>query len=183
MNYKQSYRITCFLTCLLLANCASIRSGSECYVPESTLVEYDTFAWYPNPVIINDDTQTISPLMIAELKKQIKQAFESAGYNYEEDSDYTDFYISMAITTQRVVDETIYFPASQHDEANSVTTRERSHTTGFVAVDVFDGDTGEPKWRGWAERALHLDDRHDSRDAVEEVVRSIMVEFPTRELE
>lgn len=174
--------LSCALIFLLSA-CAGIQSGSECYIEESALSGYSSFGWRDSsPLLVYDDSQTISPLMTSEIKNQVRSAFERAGYEFQGLGEYTDFYVSIVISTQQVVDETIYFPGRYHQINDPVIEkRERVKTTGFVAVDVFDGETGEPRWRGWAQRPLRLDDRRDSREAVEDIVRSIMVEFPTKQ--
>lgn len=172
--------LSCILLFLLSA-CVGIQSGSECYIEESSLAGYSSFGWRnASPLLVYDDSQTVSPLMTAEIQNQVRSAFENAGYEFQGVGDYTDFYVSIVISTQQVIDETIYFPGRYHVDDTVMEKRERVKTTGFVAVDVFDGETGEPRWRGWAQRPLRLDDRRDSREAVEDIVRSIMVEFPTK---
>ncbi len=178
---KHCKRVLGLMCVLFVCACAGMQSGSECYIEESTLSQYSSFSWlHSSPVLVYDDSQTISPLMTAELQAQVRAGFERAGYEYFETGEYIDFYISIVVSTQQVVDETIYFPGRYHTNDTVVEKRERVHTTGFVAVDVFDGETGEPRWRGWAQRPLRLDDRRDSREAVEDIVRSILVEFPSK---
>ncbi len=173
------------LTCVLLVTaCSSLKTGSECYIDEQILSGYQTFSWISDDALIMyDETQRVSPLMIEQVMNGIQNGFEDAGYTMIESEDDADFLVSAVITTHQTHEDTIYFPAKSPDALSSIERGDvhlEAKINGFLAVDVYDGTTGQPLWRGWAERPLNISDRKNAKTIIRQAVTSIIAQFPAR---
>ncbi len=176
--------VTLLTLLLLTAACTSLKTGSECYIDEQTLSGYQTFSWISDDALtVFDETQYISPLMIEQIVNGIQNGFEDAGYTVIESEDDADFLVSAVITTRQAHEDTIYFPARSPDALNSIERGDVNlelKTSGFLAVDVYDGTTGQPLWRGWAERPLNISDRKNAKTVIRQAVTTIIAQFPAR---
>lgn len=173
------------LTLLLLATaCTTLTTGSECYIDERVLSGYQTFSWISDDAVtVFDETQYVSPLMIEQIINGIQNGFEDAGYTAIESEDDADFLVSAVVTTHQAREDTIYFPAKSPDALNSIERGDvhlELKTSGFLAVDVYDGTTGQPLWRGWAERPLNISDRNSAKSVIRQAVTTIIAQFPAR---
>lgn len=173
------------VTCLLFAaGCTTLQTGSECYIDEQVLSGYQTFSWISEEaLIVYDETQGISAEMIEQIMNGIQNGFEDAGYSLIESEDDADFLVSAVITTHQTREDTIYFPAKSPDALSSIERGDvhlQAKTNGFLAVDVYDGITGQPLWRGWAERPLNISDRKNAKTIIRQAVTTIIAQFPER---
>lgn len=179
-----SRSITLLTLLLLSASCTTLKTGSECYIDEETLTGYQTFSWISEDAMtVYDETQYVSPLMIELIMNGIQNGFEDAGYSIIESEEDADFLVSAVITTRQTHEDTIYFPAKSPDFLNSVERGDvhlELKTSGFLAVDVYDGMTGQPLWRGWAERPLDISDRNNAKKVIRQAVTTIIAQFPIR---
>lgn len=181
----QALRNLALLTLLILATaCTSLQTGSECYIDEEILSGYQTFSWISDDALtVFDETQYVSPLMIEQIINGIQNGFEDAGYTVIESEEDADFLVSAVITTRQSREDTIYFPARSPDVLNSIERGDVNlelKTSGFLAVDVYDGTTGQPLWRGWAERPLDISDRKNAKTVIRQAVTTIIAQFPER---
>ncbi|MGI9292532.1 MAG: DUF4136 domain-containing protein [Pseudomonadales bacterium] len=169
---------------LFITACTTLKTGSECYIDEETLAGYQTFSWISaNALTVYDETQYVSPRMIEQIMDGIQNGFEDAGYGAIESEEDADFLVSAVITTRQTREDVIYFPAKSPDFLNSVERGDvhlKLKTSGFLAVDVYDGTTGAPLWRGWAERPLDISDRKKAKQVIRQAVTTIIAQFPAR---
>ncbi|MGI9285605.1 MAG: DUF4136 domain-containing protein [Pseudomonadales bacterium] len=182
---SQRLRSFTLLTLLLfITACTSLKTGSECYIDEQTLSGYQTFSWISDDALtVFDETHYISPLMIEQIINGIQNGFEDAGYSAIESEDDADFLVSAVITTRQSHEDVIYFPARSPDALSSIERGDvhlKLKTSGFLAVDVYDGTTGAPLWRGWAERPLEISDRNNAKQVIRQAVTTIIAQFPAR---
>ncbi len=178
-------RTIALLTFLLWTTaCTTLTTGSECYIDEQLLTGYQTFSWISDDALtVYDETQYVSPLMIEQIINGIQNGFEDAGYSVIESEDDADFLVSAVITTRQTREDTIYFPAKSPDALNSIERGDvhlKAKVSGFLAVDVYDGTTGQPLWRGWAERPLDISDRKNAKTIIRQAVTTIIAQFPAR---
>lgn len=181
----QSLRhVTLLAVLLIAAACTSLKTGSECYIDEKTLTGYQTFSWISaDALTVFDETQYISPLMVEQIMNGIQTGFEEAGYTMIESEDAADFLVSAVITTRQSREGTIYFPARSPDVLHSIergNVRLEVKTSGFLAVDVYDGTSGQPLWRGWAQRPLDISDHKNAKTVIRQAVTTIIAQFPAR---
>ncbi len=52
------------------------------------------------------------------------------------------------------------------------------YTEGMLAVDVFDNESRQPVWHGWARKRITGRDIEDPEASIDEAVEAILADFP-----
>lgn len=171
----------------LLTSCASIRTGS--HQDESvSFSQYRTFAWIAdNPLILGAGEQPpISPLSQKKITQAIEDELSNKGFTYLADPDQADFVLSYTLGTRERIDATSYPSAYSGDWGWHLHGRyyyqtevvHRSYTEGTLGLDIFDGNTKQPIWHGWASKTISTSDRENPSESIQKAVAAIIERFP-----
>lgn len=176
------------LAATLLFGCASINTGS--HQDESvSLAGYRSFAWISDDPLITgaQDAVTISPLTKKKIVDSIAQTLKNKGYTSAETRGEADFIVSYTVGTRDKIDSSSYpsgysgawgwhLHGRYYYEAE---VRHRSYTEGTLGIDIFDGQTNQPVWHGWASKTISSSDRKDPSPAITRAVEGVLALFPS----
>lgn len=172
---------------LALQGCATIDTGAH-FDETNDFGAYETFSWVDDePYVTGDGTPVqVSPLTQRKIEEAIRNELQRQGYQFVEDRNDADFVIAYTIGTRErlTVD---HYPRpyrgawgwhvfGSHYYVHEY--REHSYTRGTLGVDIFDGDSGQAVWHGWAEKTITESDREDPSEAITEAVGKLFEEFP-----
>ncbi len=169
-----------------LSGCTTIKTGSH-YDQTANFDEYRTFAWAgDDPYVVSESSIRISPLTQKNVQTTIRDAFQDAGYEFDNDSSQADMLVAFTLGTRdkiRVDAYPIRFPGDSgwHIHGSRYTiqeVREHHYTEGTLGIDIFDGKTNQPIWHGWAETRLTMNDRHKPDQIIGEGVAKLFATFP-----
>ena len=115
----------------------------------------------------------------------IRSALESRGYQFTDELESADFLLSFTIGSREKIGP---------DEYSSITRDQLGpggwgtayfglatgtpYLQGVLAIDVFDAAEKRPVWHDVAGRAIKEEEREDMRPVIDEVVASILAQFP-----
>lgn len=173
---------------LFIAGCATISSGS--HINETAdFSNYRTYAWaFDSPFVrgeVNSDIP-ISALTQTKIESAIELELANKGFTKTTYSTEADLLISYTVGTREKLVRERYPNYYRGDWAGHVNhgyyygteVVEHSYTKGTLGVDVFDKESGEPVWHGWAEKTITSDDRQDPTDSISNGVRLLLENFP-----
>ena len=171
----------------LLTGCASIKTGS--HQDESvSFNQYRTFAWIAdNPLILGaGDQLPISPLSQKKIVQAIEDELSNKGFTYLANPDQADFILSYTVGTREKIDATSYPSAyigkwGWHMYGRYYYQTEVAHhsyTEGTLGLDIFDGNTKQPIWHGWATKTISTSDRENPSPSIQKAVAAIIEQFP-----
>ncbi len=184
---RTSISIATLVFAALLSSCVTIKTGSH-HDESATFADYSTFAWIAdNPLILGTgDRSTISPLSQKKIVQAIEDELSLKGFTYIADPDEADFVVSYTVGTREKIDETSYPVAYRgiwgwHMYGHYYYQTEvvhRKYTEGTLGIDVFDGNTKQPVWHGWASKSVTSADREDPSPVIQKAVAAIIKRFP-----
>jgi hypothetical protein len=170
-----------------LAGCVTIKTGSH-HDESQSFVSYQTFAWIADdPLVLGADGQ---PPISALSRKKIVQAIENElgrkGFTHLANADKADFVVSYTVGTRNKIDATSYPSAYRGEWGWHIYGRyyyqtevvHRSYTEGTLGIDIFDGDTKQPVWHGWATKTISTSDRQNPSPSIQRAVAGIIEHFP-----
>ena len=179
---------TVILAAILMFGCASINTGSH-QDEGVSFSGYRTFTWITDdPLIIGaGDQVTISPLTKKKIVDSIAKTLESKGYTYAAKSENADFVVSYTVGTRDKIDSSSY--PSEYSGAwgwhlhgryyYEAQVGHRSYTEGTLGIDIFDGQTSQPVWHGWASKTISSSDREDPSPTITKAVDGVLALFPS----
>jgi len=176
-----------FLLGALLTGCATMKTGSH-QDEAVSFSNYQTFAWIADdPLILGaGDDLPISPLSQKKIVQAIEDELSNKGFKYSANPDIADFVVSYTVGTRDKIDATSYpsdyrgawgwhFYGRYYYQTEVV---HRSYTVGTLGIDIFDGDTKQPIWHGWATKTISTSDRENPSPSIEKAVAAIIERFP-----
>lgn len=180
--------VICYFV-LASVSCATIESGS--HFNESISIEnYRTFSWISDVPYVRgyvDSDIRISPLTQEKIEKAIEAELVSKGYVFVVDRRNADFLASYTIGTRERLSVDAYPNYQRGDWAWHVSGDRyydnqdisgHTYTEGTLGVDLFDRETGEPVWHGWAEKTITQSDRQDPSLTITTGVNQLLTTFP-----
>lgn len=172
---------------MLLTGCATIKTGSH-RDESATFSQYQTFAWIAdNPLIFGaGERPSISPLSQKKIVDAIRYELSDKGFTYLTNPRQADFIVSYTVGTREKIDARSYPDTyrgtwSWHMYGRYYYTTEvvhRTYTEGTLGIDVFDGNTKQPVWPGWATKTISTSDREDPSPSIQKAVAGIIARFP-----
>lgn len=191
MNYylspaRLAKNIAIGISVLALASCAVIKTGSH-YDETINFSAYETFSWVSETPYISDETSIrISPLSQTKIQAAIRKQLTLAGYTFVDTPGNADFVIAYTVGTRdkiRVGSYPIDYPGSWgwHLRGSHFTVREtynHQYTEGSLGVDMFDGESNQPIWHGWAEKTISDSDRKYPGPVIEQGIAQLFSKFP-----
>lgn len=188
------------LLAALVGACATTTEGLYDWDRDADFADYNSYAWISDhPLIVAEGTtRVISPLTERRVMGAVERDLAAKGYNKIADPDAATFVVTFTIGTRDKirVDSypdpyfryawdwydphwahwSYYYPPG-YTTSRTVT---RSYTEGTLAIDIFDGDTKNPVWHGWATRSIRDSDVENPEAAINEAVAAILANFPPR---
>jgi len=171
----------------LLSGCATISTGSH-QDESASFSQYRTFAWIAdNPIILGaGDQAQISPLSQKKIVQSIEEELKKKGFTYTANPDQADFVVSYTVGTREKIDATSYPSAYRGTWGWHMYGRyyyqtevvHRTYTEGTLGIDIFDGNTKQPVWHGWATKTISTSDRENPSTSIQKAVAGIIEQFP-----
>lgn len=184
-NLARSFLLT--IGIFTVVGCASIKTGT--HTDQSVSInQYKTFSWITDdPMIIySQKSMIVSPITKKYIKNSIVAALVNKGYQYLPTSTEADFVLSFSVGTREKMDMD-YYPRSyrghwdwywQGDFHNTENWHVRTWTEGTLMIDIFDEQSKEPVWHGWATKVVTEKDRQKPSESINKAVTGIFEEFP-----
>ena len=178
--------IIAVVSALTLAACAAGPSASIDYDRVNDFSNYQSFTWLSeNPMKVGKSVSQPKESLQPALMAAIRSNLEADGYRYVADASSADFLLSFTVGSREKVGAEAYT-----SELSGVGGRGgwatayyggsagASYTQGVLAIDVFDASERQPVWHGVAGKRISEEDRENMTDVINEVVASILGEFP-----
>ncbi len=172
----------------ILTGCATIKTGSH-QDESASFSSYQTFAWIAdNPLILGDgEASSVSPLSRKKITDAIESELRAKGFRYSTDRDRADFVLSYTVGTREKIEARSYPSGYRgtwgwHMYGSYYYMTEvdhRTYTEGTLGIDIFDGNSKQPVWHGWASKTISTSDRKNPSPAIREAVAEIFKHFPS----
>lgn len=166
-----------FIGVSLLAACTSLKSGSD-FDRTANFAHYRTYAWLPR-----DHFASRNPLLVRLAHEAIDSEMKNKGFVPAEEGHAADFVIDFTIGSQERIDVQSYpepyrtawgwgrwYYGGQLDV--------RRYREGVLAIDVFDGESHQPIWTGWARKELTQSDMENSAGPIRTAASAVLAPFP-----
>lgn len=168
---------------LTVAGCASpIRTGYEAAALPQGMLRY---AWGGTEGCERIPRMTadprIDPFTMERIRSSIEASLRSKGYETVTCAEDADFIVTFSVWLDQKVRIDSYPDRwtgvyRRGDMFYSVEARQ--YTTGTLAVDMFDADSGKPLWHGWASKTVTASDRDAPEETIREGVSQLLAPFP-----
>jgi hypothetical protein len=170
------------VTAVVALGCASTRAYSD-FDPNARFESYRTFAWIgeePGSLAAGHDPgdRGVDPLLARRIRATIERQLAARGYRQVESLDAADFVVTFSVGAREKIQVDTYPVAGGWYGGWYATSgvSARSYTEGTLSIDVFDGESHQAVWHGWASQAIR--DSTDRARLVEDVVTAILAKFP-----
>jgi hypothetical protein len=177
--------ITLAASVLFVNGCTTISTGAH-YDETTDFSTYRTFAWIgEDPYISGSNEPDVAPLTHAKIRSAIRMGLEDKGYQFLDERDRADFVVAYTIGTREEIyiesyPSPYYGPWGWHVRGSRYYVHDvaaHSYTRGTLSVDIFDGESKQPVWHGWAEKTVTVSDRKDPTAAINEGVAKLLGTF------
>jgi hypothetical protein len=169
---------------LLLAACATMQTGSDQH-PAAAFGSYATYAWISDEPLIRprDPELQISALTVRRIQEAIDSGLAAKRYRRIDAASQADFVVSFTVGARDRIDAESYpvpyrgpwlWRWSAHDVDVQV------YREGTLSIDIFDGDSRQPVWHGWARKTITEADEANPGPAIDKAVGKILRRFPSR---
>lgn len=182
---------------LVLTACASTNSTKVNFDKNEKIdtASYKTFAWISDAKTLSSSID-LNPVMQVRVEKAIEEAFKTKGYKMVADADSADFTIAYTVGSRDKIKVDSY-PASYHGSFGwgrgyypyryygvgmTNETQVRSYTEGKLAIDVFDVETKQPAWHGWAVKRLKNGTQEAPKEVITAIVDEVISQFNVTEI-
>ena len=179
--------VSCF-SVVALVSCAGIRAGTH-YDEKYYFDGYKTFSWLSKEPIQNSEngTANISPLTLKKIVQSVQSELIDRGYQYTDDLDNADFSLTYTVGSREALSMNSFPVGFRHDwdwywHGNYHTYNQwhvQTWTEGTLTIDIFDNNTKEPIWHGWATKSVTKSDRKDPTNSIKKAVGKIFKDFPS----
>ena len=161
----------------LLAGCTTLKTGND-FDRTASFARYRTYAWLPRDHFANRN-----PLIVRHAHEAIDSEMKSKGFLPAEEGHAADFVIDFTIGSHERIDVQSY-PAAYRtpwgwgrwyygDQVDV-----RRYREGVLAIDVFDGESHQPIWTGWATKQLTQSDMENSAAPIRTAASAVLETFP-----
>jgi Domain of unknown function (DUF4136) len=161
----------------LLAGCTTLRTGND-FDRTASFAHYRTYAWLPREHFANRD-----PLIVRHAHEAIDSEMKNKGFLPAEEGHAPDFVIDFTIGSHERTDVQSY-PAvyrapwgwGRRYYGDQIDVRR--YREGVLAIDVFDGESHQPIWTGWATKQLTQSDMENSAAPIRTAASAVLAAFP-----
>jgi hypothetical protein len=169
------------LLCGLTA-CTSLPTGYSDFDRETDFSTFETFAFLPDNTLHVVSPNPVNPRLEPTMKEEVRKALTRKGYTFTADHEQADFLVGFSVGATPTARTTVFtgntrqvYVVGQTQRA-AVVTQESSE--GGVVIDVFEQESGEKKWMGWAIQEITMGDIKRLQVTVNELVGVILGHFP-----
>lgn len=171
-----------------LTSCVTMSAGSD-YYPEADFTGYREYVWMEGSPIIRPASSRvdISALTVRRIREAIEAELLRSGFEQATAAspENTDFAISFTVGARDMIsveDYPRYYRGSWQWRPPYYwpNVDVSMYTEGTLAIDIFDNESRQPVWHGWARKRITGSDIEDPESAINEAVQAILAEFPPR---
>jgi hypothetical protein len=183
-SHSPSSRASCYrssafalLCATALISCASIRVGND-YDRSTEFTHYRTYTWLPREHFGNHN-----PLVVRHAHEAIDAELKRKGFVLAEKGTTADIAVDFTVGSRERLQIQSY-PTSYRGPwmwgrpyfGNQIDVNR--YREGVLAIDVFDAQTHQPIWTGWAAKLISQSDMENSEDTVRSAASAVLAEFP-----
>ena len=184
-------KIVATVLLIAVASCSATYKAKVNFDKNSNIntSEYKTFAWLSSGKIMAPQ-EDINPVMKLRVDEEIEQAFIAKGYQLINDVEKADFAISYTVGKRDKIKVSHYpstfnagfgwgrgFYGGMFGTQLNSETRVRQYTEGKLAIDVYDVNTHQPAWHGWAVKRMISEDQKAPSSAIKDIVKRVVAQF------
>jgi hypothetical protein len=169
---------------VLAASCDTMRAGSD-YYPSVDFSGYRTYVWMADsPLIRSDSTRVeVSPVTVRRIREAIENELATMGFELASEREQADFAVSFTVGARDMIRLEDYPPYYRgrwrwHPPYYWPNVDIDMYTEGMLAIDIFDNETREPVWHGWARKTIISRDVANPGPAIDAAVEAILSRFP-----
>ncbi len=171
----------------MLSGCANYITGHSETISAEKLEAAKTYSFISDRAILNSIAAypeiVVGPIETS-LRKSIDEELQARGY-VKSDPREADIFVSFAISAIERADMYRAYTARRGYYAAHLTYVEaHEYVEGALMIDIFDKQTGQQIWHGWAKEKVHSFAKADDRDVkIKQAVTSIIatMDKPTGE--
>ena len=152
---------------LVLPAVAEIKVDHE---PDVDFKSYKTYAWKPG-------TEAGRPQVQQWVVSAVERELKAAGLRQVKDRRADVYVVTHAYANMATRARGNYFYSSVHD-VGLITSDVIATTTGVLVVDLIDGESERPVWRGMATEVMGLPEMEKVRKKVDKLTRKMFKGFP-----
>lgn len=152
--------------------------------------EYKTFVWLNEAKVLAPPID-INPVMKVRVDDAIEATFINKGYVLIEDPKKADFAISYTVGNRDKVQVHSYpvayssrfswgrgYHRGHYNDVLMVNdTQIVQYTEGKLAIDVYDIQSHQPAWHGWATKRLTSKDQESPSASIKAIVTQVVAQF------
>lgn len=186
--FNPRWRIAAVLVLLgsAVTGCATVNYGAH-HDETGSLDDNQSFALMADDSMVLDDNdrQSISPLERKIIIESIEEELTGKGFKYMEDPVNADFVVAYAIGMRNKTVTTsnrrrFWGPSSLRRAGryfNKSKVKNRTYTEGTLRIDIFDGETKQLLWHGWASKLATKNDLNNPLAVNKKTVAAIISQF------
>jgi hypothetical protein len=168
-----------------VASCATIRAASD-YDGAADFSRFQRYAWVAESPLIRAESGRVevSALNVQRIREAIERELAAKSFELVATLEEADFGVSFTVGARDMITVDDYPPYYRGDwhwgyrYYSSVDVA--MYTEGMLAIDVFDNETREPVWHGWARKTILQSDIRNPEATIEDAVAAILEGFPPR---
>jgi uncharacterized protein DUF4136 len=173
---------------LSLVACAAGTAAKVDFDSANNFSNYQSFAWLSkNPMKVGKALEQPQESLQPALMAAIRASLEADGYQYVGDASSADFLLAFTVGSREKSSSEAY-----SSELSGVGGRGgwatayyggsagAAYTQGVLAIDIIDAGERQPVWHGVAGKRMTDEDRENMARVINEIVASILDEFPPR---
>lgn len=179
MDTKALLWAGCVASALLLAACASMRVGSDQH-PRADFSDYRAFTWMVENPASPGEVQ-LSALTIRRIREAVEGELSAKGYRPVAEPRAADFLVAFTVgTRERMTSSarTVPYQDQGPREWSWLDVDVSIYQEGTLSIDIFDGDSRQPVWHGWARKTVTEADQADPGPVIQRAVSQILEKFP-----
>lgn len=166
-----------------VSSCATIRADSD-YDNAADFTRFHTYAWVAESPLIRAESGRVdvSALNVRRIREAIERELAERSFELAATREAADFGVSFTVGARDMITVDDYPPYYRGDwhwgypYYSSVDIA--MYTEGMLAIDVFDNETREPVWHGWARKTILRSDIRNPEATIEAAVAAILEAFP-----
>lgn len=165
-----------------LGACTSLPTGYSDFDPATDFSTFETFAFLPEKTLFVASPNPVNPQLEPTLKDEVRKALTRKGYAFTAEAEQADFLVGFSVggtptarTSVFLGDQRQVYVVGQTRPTEVVT---QESTEGGLVIDLYEQESGEKKWMGWAIQEITMGDIKRLRVTVNEMVGVILDHFP-----
>lgn len=170
----------------LLAGCSTINSGAH-FDETTNFSAWETWSWIADdPHVAPAGAGDFSPLTHRKIREAVDRELRLKGYRFVEDRGQADFVVAYSLGSRDRLQVTSYpapfnGPWGWHIAGSRYYVREykeHAYEEGTLSVDIFDAETKQPVWHGWATKTITGYDRDHPSEVIDRGVSKLFETWP-----